>query len=68
MPPRSYAVVTVEKENRRYLSRFMNYQPYFTNKKEAAMSFDDRKLAHTYANRCTGYSGEKYGVVNIAYE
>lgn len=65
---RGYAVVTLEKENRRYLSQFVNHQPYFANKNELALIFDDRKLAQVYANRCAEYSGEKYGVVNIAYE
>lgn len=65
---RGYAVVTVEKRNRRYLSRFVNHQPYFANKKELALVFVDRDLAAVYAARCSDYTGHKYGVVNIAYE
>lgn len=65
---RGYAVVTVKKENRRYLSRFVNHRPYFANKTELALIFDDRNLAANYAAKCTEYSGIKYGVVNIAYE
>lgn len=65
---RGYAVVTVDKNNRRYLSRLVNHQPYFANKTELALIFDDRNLAAVYAARCSDYTGHKYGVVNIAYE
>lgn len=65
---RDYAVATVKKENRRYLSRFVNHQPYFSTRKEIALVFEDREAAQLYANRCAEYSGKKYGVVNIAYE
>lgn len=65
---RQWAVADVDKTNRRYLSRFVNQQPYFANKLEAALVFDDRDSAAKYADRCSEYSGRRYGVVNIQYE
>lgn len=65
---RGYVVATVNKHNRRYLSRLVNHQPYFANKTELALIFNDRDLASSYAARCSDYTGDKYGVVNIAYE
>lgn len=65
---RRWAVVEGDKSNRRYLSRFVNHQPYFANKLEAALVFDDRDSASKYAARCSDYSGQRYGVVNIQYE
>lgn len=68
MPPKTYVVATIEKEKRRYLSRFVNYQPYLTDKKDAAMIFYDRHEAEECAARCVNYTGIKFGVVNYMYE